>query len=82
MQISFQPVPPQADLQAMIPAGLLAAVVKPYSQPVPAFGPGSVEHTRRQAEDLELLNAATDASGSLLPSSGSGKSYAGAEAYY
>ncbi|KAI0775815.1 hypothetical protein BD413DRAFT_531776 [Trametes elegans] len=82
---SFQPVPPQADLQAMIPAGLLAVAVKPYSKPIPAFGPGSVEYMRRQAEELELLaseNAADTAPSPAAASGGSTKSYAGAEAYY
>ena len=83
-QLSFQPVPPQSDLQAMIPAGLLAAVVKPYTKPTPAFGPGSVEYTRRQTDDLELLNSANGSEGAPLvsPDSNSGRSYAGAEAYY
>ncbi|TBU31710.1 BRO1 domain-containing protein [Dichomitus squalens] len=84
--ISFQPVPPQSDLQAMIPAGLLAVVVKPYTKPTPAFGPGSVEYIRRQAEELELLEAQSNGEGSpaspATPSSGPTKSYAGAEAYY
>ncbi|KAI0663425.1 BRO1 domain-containing protein [Cubamyces menziesii] len=84
--MSFQPVPPQAELQAMIPAGLLAVAVKPYTKPVPAFGPGSVEYTRRQAEELELLSSetATDTASSPSPSipGASTKSYAGAEAYY
>lgn len=73
----------------MIPAGLLAAVVKPYAKPVPAFGPGSVEYTRRQAEELELLSAdtvssadSTVSSASRASASASLKSYAGAEAYY
>ncbi|KAI0335129.1 hypothetical protein GY45DRAFT_1241659 [Cubamyces sp. BRFM 1775] len=84
--MSFQPVPPQAELQAVIPAGLLAVAVKPYTKPVPAFGPGSVEYTRRQAEDLELLSSegAIDTASSHSPSTpgASAKSYAGAEAYY
>ncbi|KAH9892666.1 hypothetical protein C8Q73DRAFT_649444 [Cubamyces lactineus] len=84
--MSFQPVPPQAELQALIPAGLLAVAVKPYTRPVPAFGPGSVEYTRRQAEELELLSSET-APDTASPSSpsvsgASAKSYAGAEAYY
>ncbi|KAI0675398.1 hypothetical protein C8Q78DRAFT_1012205 [Trametes maxima] len=86
--LSFQSVSPQADLQAMIPAGLMAVSVKPYVKPVPAFGPGSVEHTRRQAEELELLNSeeGTDSSVQASPTTTrfgpSTKSYAGAEAYY
>ncbi|KAI9067272.1 hypothetical protein FKP32DRAFT_1563968 [Trametes sanguinea] len=83
--MSFQPVPPQAEMQAMIPAGLLAVNIRPYSKPTPAFGPGSVEYTRRQTEDLELLNAERNADGLSSPQptpSNSSKSYAGAEAYY
>ncbi len=68
----------------MIPAGLLAAVVKPYAKPTPAFGPGSVEYVRRQAEELELLEAQPNvaATAAAAPEDTSGKSYAGAEAYY
>ncbi|KAI0709557.1 hypothetical protein C8T65DRAFT_649107 [Cerioporus squamosus] len=81
----FQPVPPQSDLQAMIPAGIAAAVVKPYAKPTPAFGPGSVEYIRREAEALELLDTGSPAEGTTSPASpgsGASKSYAGAEAYY
>ncbi|KAI8994011.1 BRO1 domain-containing protein [Trametes punicea] len=83
--MSFQPIPPQAELQAMIPAGLLAVSVKPYAKPTPAFGPGSVEYTRRQTEELELLNAENPAdslSNSPTAMGEPAKSYAGAEAYY
>ncbi|KAI0633225.1 BRO1 domain-containing protein [Trametes polyzona] len=83
--LSFQPVPPQSELQAMIPAGLMAVSVKPYAKPTPAFGPGSVEYVRRQTEELELLNAEDGTDASSVPSTtpeGSSKSYAGAEAYY
>ncbi|KZT10801.1 uncharacterized protein LAESUDRAFT_721186 [Laetiporus sulphureus 93-53] len=52
--VAFQPVPPQSELQAAIPAGRLAVTVRPYAKPTPAFGPGSVEYIRRQAEQLEL----------------------------
>ncbi|OJT15426.1 pH-response regulator protein palC [Trametes pubescens] len=81
----FQPIPPQSELQAMIPAGLMAVSVKPYAKPTPAFGPGSVEYVRRQTEELELLGSehATDASPSPgAAQEGPTKSYAGAEAYY
>ncbi|KAH9942358.1 uncharacterized protein BXZ73DRAFT_87964 [Epithele typhae] len=77
------PVPPQSELQAMIPAGVAAVAVKAYSKPVPAFGPGSVEYARKQAEDLELLDASPDTNDVHLSSPpGSSKSYAGADAYY
>ncbi|TFK92703.1 hypothetical protein K466DRAFT_581611 [Polyporus arcularius HHB13444] len=81
----FQPVPPQSDLQAMIPTGISVAVAKPYVKPTPAFGPGSVEYVRREAEALELLDADSSAEGTTSPASpgsGTSKSYAGAEAYY
>ncbi|KAF7331671.1 BRO1 domain-containing protein [Mycena kentingensis (nom. inval.)] len=55
--LHFQPVPSQADLQARIPAGKLVLPAKPFVPPQPAFGPGSVEDLRRQAEDLELHDA-------------------------
>lgn len=75
--MAFQPVPPQSDLQASIPAGRLAVALRPYAKPVPAFGPGSVEYTRLRAEELELLQKDGDgtdkeAAGSALsPANGS-----------
>lgn len=71
----------------MIPAGLLAVVVKPYAKPTPAFGPGSVEYVRRQAEELDLLETQSNAdtlvsTSSTVVEDASSKSYAGAEAYY
>ncbi|OBZ70941.1 pH-response regulator protein palC [Grifola frondosa] len=83
--VSFQPVPPQSELQALIPAGRLAVAVKPYMKPTPAFGPGSVEYVRRQAEELELLEHSEDAeSMPVSDATGlrSGQSYAGAGSYF
>ncbi|KAH9948929.1 hypothetical protein B0H21DRAFT_777518 [Amylocystis lapponica] len=83
--VSFQPVPPQSDLQASIPAGRAAVAVKAYNRPTPAFGPGSVEHTRRQAEDLELLpQAERDVTRFPVDAASptSGGSYAGAGSYF
>ncbi|EMD37643.1 hypothetical protein CERSUDRAFT_136342 [Gelatoporia subvermispora B] len=79
--LACQPVPPQADLQASIPAGRLAVVVKPYTPPIPAFGPGSVNHLGQQAEGLEIDTQATGATdGTFSPQSQ--KSYAGAGSYF
>lgn len=50
----FQPVPKFSALQASIPAGRSAVEPILYKLPFPAFGPGSVEYARRQAELLEL----------------------------
>ncbi|CAL1706477.1 unnamed protein product [Somion occarium] len=75
--LAFQPVPPQSDLQASVPTGRSAVTIRPYSQPTPAFGPGSVEYARKQAEALELL----DDSSNKEPVS-SRPEYAGAGAYY
>jgi len=84
--VSFQPVPPQSELQASIPAGRLAVAVKPYTRPTPAFGPGSVEYVRRQAEDLELAVKGDDQSETETlvdaASPRSGGSYAGAGSYF
>ncbi|KAJ7069954.1 BRO1 domain-containing protein [Mycena amicta] len=52
--LHFQPVPTQADLQARIPAGRLVLAAKAFVPPQAAFGPGSAEDVRRQAEDLGL----------------------------
>ncbi|KAL1702254.1 BRO1-like domain-containing protein [Schizophyllum commune] len=52
--IHFQPVPTQPELQSRIPAGRAAVAAKPYVPPMPAFGPGSVEYTRRQTENVGL----------------------------
>ncbi|OCH93749.1 hypothetical protein OBBRIDRAFT_724111 [Obba rivulosa] len=83
--LACQPVPPQAELQASIPAGRLAVVVKPYTPPAPAFGSGSVDHLGRQAEGLEL-DTQTDSSANEIRSSQSftspQKSYAGAGSYF
>ncbi|KAH9858455.1 hypothetical protein C2E23DRAFT_798664 [Lenzites betulinus] len=80
--LSFQTVPPQSELQGMIPAGLMAVSVKPYPKPTPAFGPGSVEYTRRQTEELELLGSEHATDDASEPDGSGSKSYAGAEAYY
>ncbi|KAF7299115.1 BRO1 domain-containing protein [Mycena indigotica] len=52
--LHFQPVPSQADLQSRIPAGRLVQGAKTFVPPQPAFGPGSLEDVRRQAEELGL----------------------------
>jgi hypothetical protein len=71
-------VPTQAELQAAIPAGRLAVAVKPFMPPAPAFGPGSVEHVRRQAEALELP---ADEGAPTAPAA-ERSTYAGAGSYY
>ena len=69
------------DLQASIPAGRLAVAAKPFAQLVPAFGPGSVEHTRRQTEELELT-VEDSSSSPMAVSPHSGRSYAGEGSYF
>lgn len=56
--------------------------MKPYPKPTPAFGPGSVEYTRRQTEELELLGSEHATEDASEPDGPGSKSYAGAEAYY
>ena len=85
--MAFQPVPPQADLQASIPAGRMAVALKPFAQPTPAFGPGSLEYTRQKAEELQLLQKEGDVSKSTAPhtiSSGSngGGNYSSGRQYF
>ncbi|KZT71802.1 hypothetical protein DAEQUDRAFT_723894 [Daedalea quercina L-15889] len=85
--VAFQPVPPQSDLQASIPAGRLAVTVKPFARPTPAFGPGSVAYIRRQTEELELaIQAVEDEPAASdqadLTSPLSGRSYAGEGSYF
>ncbi|KIM83266.1 hypothetical protein PILCRDRAFT_438421 [Piloderma croceum F 1598] len=81
--LNFQAVPPQADLQ--LSAGRLAVAVKPFVPPTPAFGPGSVEYIRLQAEVLELEDG-DDQEKPQSPSSAasprSGGTYAGAGSYF
>ena len=63
----------------MIPAGRLAVQAKSYVPPDPAFGPGSVEHTRRQTEALDItVHQSQDSDASPV----SARTYAGADAYF
>ena len=82
--LHFQPVPSVTELQNSIPAGRAAVVPKPFTPPLPAFGPGSLEYARHQAELLEL-SADSDNTGSSpsqdVPSAKS-SSYAGAGSYF
>ncbi|KAJ7134416.1 BRO1 domain-containing protein [Mycena epipterygia] len=75
--LHFQPVPAQSDLQARIPTGRLALTAKPFVPPQPAFGPGSVEHVRRQAEELDLEDDLV-----LGETQRSSATYAGAGSYF
>ncbi|KAJ7729649.1 BRO1 domain-containing protein [Mycena maculata] len=75
--LHFRPVPKQADLQARIPTGRMAVAAKAFVPPQPAFGPGSVEHIRRRAEELELDE---DAVADGTPASSA--TYAGAGSYF
>lgn len=78
--VHFQPVPQRSDLQSRIPAGRLAVAAKAYLPPTPVYGPGSVEYTRRKAEDLELANSPAEPE---VPSSASSVGqYAGAGSYF
>ncbi|KAJ7644282.1 BRO1 domain-containing protein [Roridomyces roridus] len=70
--LHFQPVPKQSDLQARIPTGRLVLSAKAYIPPQPAFGPGSAEDLRRQAEQLDLdENAGTPAEAGTYAGAGS-----------
>jgi hypothetical protein len=41
-QVSFQPVVPPPALQSLLPAGRPILTAKPFTQPIPAFGPNSI----------------------------------------
>ncbi|KAJ7695968.1 hypothetical protein B0H17DRAFT_1054391 [Mycena rosella] len=79
--LHFQPVPPQGELQARIPAGRLALAAKAFIPPQPAFGPGSLEDVRRRAEALELDGDGNADESSREARSASG-TYAGAGSYF
>jgi hypothetical protein len=80
-QMSFQPVPPQTELQGLIPAGRMAVALRVYAQPTPAFGPGSVEYARQRAEALELVEGGESAEGSIAPMPGA-NNYSTDRPYY
>ena len=84
--MSFQTIPPQADLQASIPAGRMAVAIKSYAKPTPAFGPGSPSYVEQMAEQLERLEVENgDEAASATPSPPVGRqeaAYAGAGQYY
>ncbi|KIM45339.1 hypothetical protein M413DRAFT_66183 [Hebeloma cylindrosporum] len=82
--LHFQPVPPQRSLQSRIPGGRIAIPAKPYIPPLPAFGPGSLEYTRRKAEQLDMDGTtSTDDRGGLGPAaSNAAGTYAGAGSYF
>ncbi|KAJ1595720.1 hypothetical protein NDA14_000972 [Ustilago hordei] len=50
--VSFQPIPPAAEVQAKVPAGRAALLVKKYSLPSPEWGPGSQGYRGRGGEGL------------------------------
>lgn len=79
LQLSYQPIPNQSELQASIPAGRMAVAVRAYTSPTPEFGPGSVEYTRRQAEALELGEGEGSTDANPPPDKGS---YLGAGSYF
>ncbi|KAJ3542827.1 hypothetical protein NMY22_g3366 [Coprinellus aureogranulatus] len=86
-QVHFQPVPPQSDLQRMIPAGTLARKATPFTPPQPSFGPNSIEYLRRKTEELRAPDEGPPApppKDTLPKSPKSPKSanYAGAGAYF
>ena len=45
--VSFQPVPPPAEVQSKVPAGRAALGVKEYKLPTPSYGPGSAGYAGR-----------------------------------
>lgn len=83
IQLHYQPVPTQKDLQARIAGGRIAIPAKPYTPPAPAFGPGSVEYAHRKSHELEQCGSTTieDITTQSLNPPSVGK-YVGAGAYF
>ena len=82
-QLSFQPVPSQAELQNSVPAGRLAVAAKAFVAPAPAFGPGSVEFIRKHADTLDLADSESSPDGQRSATSSNViPSYAGAGSYF
>lgn len=81
VQVHFQPVPPQSELQRVIPAGTLARKATLFTAPQPSFGPNSIEYLRRKTEELRARDDGPPAPPpkDTLPKSGN---YAGAGAYF
>jgi hypothetical protein len=83
VQLSFQPVPSQAELQTSVPAGRLAVAAKAFAIPVPAFGPGSVEYIRKHADSLDLGDGEPSSGGQQSTTGSTDRpSYAGAGSYF
>ncbi|KAH9485087.1 pH-response regulator protein palC [Psilocybe cubensis] len=83
--LHFQPVPTQKDLQSRIPGGRIALPSKPFTPPIPAFGPGSLEHACRQTEQLQTLDHDLQDGRERSPEAELPKStgnYAGAGSYF
>ncbi|THH07140.1 hypothetical protein EW145_g3583 [Phellinidium pouzarii] len=84
--LHFQPVPPTSELQTLIPAGRAAVAVNPFKPPAPAFGPGSVEYARHQAELHDLNSGGDDTAENKaqdrLTAAEHNPSYAGAGSYF
>ncbi|PWZ00023.1 hypothetical protein BCV70DRAFT_161602 [Testicularia cyperi] len=96
--VTFQPLIGESELRAKIPAGRAALLMKAYTPPQPAFGPGSAGYRSKDgtdaldADNLHRLGPDHPARSNLAladstgPSSGAasahGAQYAGAGAYY
>ncbi|SOV01628.1 uncharacterized protein UDID_06863 [Ustilago sp. UG-2017a] len=91
--VSFQPIPPAAEVQAKVPAGRAALLVKKYSLPSPGWGPGSEGYRGRggeglSREEMHLLGEEHPARRNLVGMDGGGGggggrvAYAGQGAYY
>ncbi|KAH9069792.1 hypothetical protein EDB83DRAFT_2262514 [Lactarius deliciosus] len=83
--VSFLPVPSPAELQAAVPAGRLAVAIKAFAAPLPAFGPGSVEYTRKHADSLDVEDresSFTSDEQQNMRNPASKPTYAGAGSYF
>ncbi|KAI9571157.1 BRO1 domain-containing protein [Boletus coccyginus] len=86
--LTFDPIPRQSDLQALIPEGRMAVAAKAYLLPDPAFGPGSKGYqmrtqTRNRIQGDETLGVeAFDDDSDTEGTSTATRTYAGAGSYF
>lgn len=80
-QIAFKPVLPQAELQAIIPAGKMAVSTRAYELPAPAFGPGSPGYVSHQSPKLTVTEGTSTEDGDRQSTTES-SNYSGAGSYF
>ena len=79
--VAFQPVPATSSLTSQIPAGRAATGIKPYSSPLPMFGPGSISGVSSSLKSMKGVGM-QDEQRSSGDAQEHGNDYAGKGAYY